>query len=507
MPIPEEILAVARPKNSVVIRYGKNKDRYAVRKRVGCKRKNGKNYPVNGPTIGHIIDGKYVPIEEKGNESVSNSEIDIRDFGLVAECDKVFSYMIKELDAVYSKEDSLKLYCISLLRVMYPGIKDYELKQRYEESYLSVLYPNVGLSKNTVCTFLQNVGKAYSKIVKFMKNRVKKLGIKNHLVVDGTLKTNNSKINSLSDFSRKSRIKGSRDISIVYSFNLEIMEPVTAKCYPGNMLDYTTYSDFIEEFDIATGFLIGDKSFTRKAAGEFFKKHPDLHMLYPLKRNASQVKTYKMYDFENVLPGFEGITYKKVSYKTRDGRQYYLYSYRDAKRAAKEEQDWIERARKNKTYSYEAYEKKRKSFGTILLESDLDLEAEIAYKAYDYRWIIEIVMRYYKSSLQFTDTREHSDYSVIGSEFIDFLSVICTFRLLKDFDEHKLLNDKTYKQVFKTLKRAKKVRIEENGDWRDNRMNPSQVEMLRELELLPKLETKKRKRGRPKGSKNRKKKS
>ena len=37
MPIPKEILEVKRPRNTIVIAYGKNKDRYAVRERIGCK--------------------------------------------------------------------------------------------------------------------------------------------------------------------------------------------------------------------------------------------------------------------------------------------------------------------------------------------------------------------------------------------------------------------------------------------------------------------------------------
>ena len=50
MPIPKEILDVKRPTNTVVVAYGKNKDRYAVRKRVGCKNVNGRHVPINGPT-------------------------------------------------------------------------------------------------------------------------------------------------------------------------------------------------------------------------------------------------------------------------------------------------------------------------------------------------------------------------------------------------------------------------------------------------------------------------
>lgn len=37
MPIPKEILSVERPKNTIVYAYGKNKDKYAVKKRIGCR--------------------------------------------------------------------------------------------------------------------------------------------------------------------------------------------------------------------------------------------------------------------------------------------------------------------------------------------------------------------------------------------------------------------------------------------------------------------------------------
>ena len=36
MPIPQEILKVERPKNTVVIVYGVKKDKYAVRQRIGA---------------------------------------------------------------------------------------------------------------------------------------------------------------------------------------------------------------------------------------------------------------------------------------------------------------------------------------------------------------------------------------------------------------------------------------------------------------------------------------
>ena len=67
MPVPENIRKVARPKNTVVVNNGKpGPNQYAVRARKTEKYIPGKNpQPVNGKVIGHIIDGKFVPIIEK----------------------------------------------------------------------------------------------------------------------------------------------------------------------------------------------------------------------------------------------------------------------------------------------------------------------------------------------------------------------------------------------------------------------------------------------------------
>lgn len=499
MPIPKEILAVERPTNTVVVAYGKNKNLFAVRKRVGCKNVNGRHLPVNGPTIGHIVDGRYVPIENSASADISVSPIDLKDWASVVLCDNLFKNIQSELLAVYSPSDAMKIYCIALLRVCNPGIKNYELKEAYETSFLSELYPDAALSKNTVSAFLNNLGKTLSRIVQFMRNRTSAVALDHHLLIDGTLKSDESEVNSLSDFSRKAKTKGTRDISVLYVFDLEEMEPVCSKCFPGNMLDATSYKAFIAENGITKGIIVGDKGFPESAAHEHFEQNPDLHYLNPIKRNAKLIERHRMLDFTGILPGYEGITYRK---EKCTGTEKWLYSYRDSCKASREERDWLRRAKKNKTYSLEALREKQKTFGTIVLECDLDLPPETAYKAYDKRWEIEIVMRFYKSTCEFDETRVQDDYSVIGSEFCDFLSTLLTFRLIKAFDKAKLLEEYTYKKLLAVLVRAKKARIN-GGDWQLIQMNPSHMKILQALELIPKPEeTEKRKRGRPKGSKN-----
>ena len=218
----------------------------------------------------------------------------------------------------------------------------------------------------------------------------------------------------------------------------------------------------------------------------------------PVKRNSKLIERHNMLDFTGILIGYEGITYRK---EKCTGTAKWLYSYRDIRKASQEETDWLRRAKKAGTYKLEDLREKQKTFGTIVLECDLDLSPETAYKAYDSRWEIEIVMRFYKSACEFDETRVQDDYSVIGSEFCDFLSTILTFRLIKQFHRANLLEDRTYKKLMSVLERAKKVRVK-GEEWQLIRINPSQEMILQELGMLPKPEEPpKKKPGRPKGSK------
>ena len=491
MTIPDSILNVKRPVNTVVIAYGKNKDLYAVRERVGCKYVSGRRVPVNGPTVGHIIDGEYVPKTSEQNIPVSMSPVDLKDWGNIQLCDNVSRSLYDELCKVYNKNDALKLYCISILRVCYPGIKDYELKETYDNSFLSELYPTVSLSKNTVSEFWSNLGKAYSKICSYMKLRVDSVENSHHVIVDGTLKSNESKINSLSNFSRKAKTKGTRDISVLYAYDLEKKEPICSKCFPGNMLDFTVYEAFISENAIKKGIIVGDKGFPSSSAEKHFIQNNDLHYFNPLKRDSKYIDEYDLHTYESQLPENEIILYKKV-YIEKENK--WLYSFRDTSKAHKEEYGWLKSAQKKKNFSQDGYDENWLSFGTIILESDLDMTAQEVYYAYNCRWEIELVMRYYKQTCEFDETRVHSDYSVIGSEFCCFLSTIITYRLLREFEKSELLKDMTYKKILTILLRAKKARID-GKTWQLIKINPSQIKVLQILNLLPKPEAKKR--GRP----------
>ena len=333
MKVPPEILAVERPKNTVVFPYGKNKDRYGVRTRKGCIYDKGRRKPINGEVIGHIVNGAFVPKEQPDSAQiipVSHAPVDLKDWGTVILCDRVCSSLLTELESIYAREDAVKIYCCAILRVCVPGITDSRLKDGYEECWLSELYPGVSLSKNVISDFWHSLGRAYSRINKFMLLRVDTVEHGDHLLVDGTLKSNESKVNSLSDFSRKARTKGTKDISLLYAFDLEKQEPICCKCFSGGTVDSVAYDAFISENKITKGIIVGDKGFPSSVAAEQFAANKNLHYLNPLKRNSKFIKDYNLHEYEGQLETDSCILYKRV-YVERVKK--WLYAFRDTRQA------------------------------------------------------------------------------------------------------------------------------------------------------------------------------
>jgi len=164
-----------------------------------------------------------------------------------------------------------------------------------------------------------------------------------------------------------------------------------------------------------------------------------------------------MYAFDGMLDDRN----EDVLFKKEQVADYWLYSFYDRKRAAKEEADYFKH-HKGKPFDAQDMQQKDERFGTIVFESDLDADPLVIYWMYDERWLIEECFRYYKHVTDFDDTRVHSDVSVYGSEFINFISSVMTARLIRKFDETGLFSDVTYNDIMSRLASAKKVNT--NGD-------------------------------------------
>ena len=133
------------------------------------------------------------------------------------------------------------------------------------------------------------------------------------------------------------------------------------------MLDEVAFKDFLSTNAIKKGLIVADKGFTVKSANKVFADNPGLHYLLPLKRNAALIGHYSMYSFEGILEARPQVTCKKA--KIGNERKW-LYSFRDASKAAAEEQAYLQKCKGR--YDAADHEARRQEFGTIVFESDYD---------------------------------------------------------------------------------------------------------------------------------------
>lgn len=467
MGVPEAIRKVPRPTNTVVIDYGEGRGnlRYAVRARVGVRYiKHGNPQPINGRVIGHIINGEYVPIVKTPED-----EADFLSFGPSAFVYSVSADLYQDLLKAFPAAMAQQIMVIASIKAMVPAVRYTRLTTEYESNWVSVYYPATALSKNAVGRLLKLIGMNSKNRRGFFDLRLARVQEAHHLIIDGMLKTDSSSVNDFSAFSRKARVKGCEDISLLYAYDLEKGEPICSQVFPGNCIDAVSYHSFIAENHIEKGVVVADKGFPPSAIAQDLQAHAGLHFLTPLKRSDKRVRDNGMLDFEEVLSGFSCTLYGK---KVRLANGRFLYSFRDVDRAALEEKALSRSVMHGQDFDKEKYWNKRKAFGSIVFESDQDLPLAVVYKIYDARWAIELLFKAFKNEACLNETNVQSNYSVIGSEFINFVAMVLTHRMIQTAKHAGLLEHQTFGELMRDISRTFRFRkfkdkapVIKDGGW------------------------------------------
>lgn len=480
MAVPEEIRKVPRPKNTIVDNTGKpGKNQYPVRERSSVKYEKGSNpKPRNGKVIGHIIDGKFVPVVPK----VKN-ESSMLSYGTSTLIYNLSKDIMDDLLEIYPINIADTIMAIAALKIEKPSISASRYASRYEASFTSRYFPNAALSESSVSRNFVSIGKDFEKRQKFFNKRMSRIAEDEHILIDGTLKENNSIVNDLSHYSFKSRIKGTKDISLLYAYSLETHEPICCEVFPGNHPDQSAYANFLRHNNINEGIIIDDKGFPVYKIEEILKENPNLHYLTPIKRNDSRIKNNNMLEFDEVISGIrENVMAKKQ--KIRGDK--YLYAFKDSYKASLEKETALSRAKETDDFDGVKFREKEKVFGVIVYESDMDMSCKEAYQCYKYRWELELLFKTYKSELSLTSTNVHNDFSIYASEFVNFISTLITERIIKVFKEHELLDKNTYGNLIEDLNSAWRFVVDENDVPSRNDSNWIHVN-VRVMDLMKKI--------------------
>ena len=453
MAVPADIRAVPRPKNTIVDDSGRDgPKRYAVRERASTKYVSGGNpQPRNGKVVGHIINYEYVPVDTEIKSAPAVP--DMLSYVSSALVHSVTRDIEKDLLAVYDPADVFAIMSVATLRVIKPSITANRMSTLYNRCFVCKDYHGAAISRNSVGKLFQKIGMDGNRRKLFYQRRMSATSADHHIAIDGTLKQDTSTVNDLSAYSYKARVRGCNDVSVLYAYDIEVMEPICAEVFPGNSIDASSYTAFIRDNDIRKGIIVADKGFPPSKIKAELSERPDLHFLTPIKRNDVRISDNYMLSFDGVLEGIDAqVVYKKVQIKIKGGR--FLYAFKDARKAAKEEATYLANAKRKNTFSPEQYAKKKNLFGVIVLESDQDLEPIVAYTCYEDRWLLELVFKRYKSDECLDHTGEQGDFSVIGSEFVNFISTVATCRIIKKAEQAGLLKQMSYGDLMDDLSSA-----------------------------------------------------
>ena len=448
MPVPEEIRKVPRPRNTVVVDRGTNgPKRYAVRARAGAKYgPHGKTLPINGAVIGHICNGVFVPCSEE--QTLSPRGPQELSYGAAAFAYSEAQDLWADLTRIYQIDHANTLLAIAILRCIKPDVKNRRLSTEYHRTFVSRYLPGLHLSENSVGKFLERVGEDRAKREKFFALRLQRVAETDHLLIDGMLKQDTRTVNDLSAYSYKAHIKGCRDISVLYAYDLEKMEPVCAEVFAGNRIDASSFATFIRDRKINKGIIVADKGFPPSKIQDELKTRPDLHYLIPIKKSDIRIKNNEMLNFQGVLSDIdEQVHYTKK--KLKSGR--FLYAFKNHSKADGERYGFIEKMKHGANVTEAEFKKQEPLFGVIVFESDLDLAPLTAYLCYEDRWQIELLFDAYKNDELLDRTNVQGDFAVRGSEFVNFLATVLTSRLRRKAQRNGLLHKRSFKDLLEDL--------------------------------------------------------
>ena len=450
MPIPKNILSVPRPLNTVVEDSGvEGLKRYYVRARKGrAEFKNGGTYPLNGKTIGYIYKGKYIA----KSELIKPERPPYLSYGSSALVEKHSKDLFLLLTECFDIKVAGQIMAVAHLKIIINHIGSNRYSTHYKTCFTSLYYENLPLSKNVITSLYEKVGNDINARKMFFDLRIKSVQETHNLIIDGTLRQDNSSINNFSASSRKSRQKGVKHHSILYAYDTVTGEPIVSQVYPGNMLDLKCLDSFVNDNNINTGTVIVDKGFSVEGVKKLCKKYKTLHFIVPLRNNNTKIIKYNMLKFTSSFIHMEEFIYCKKS-KTYQGT--YLYSFQNL--GMKEQQTKTVFRKCNNTDNQEDFEKhydKLEYCGAIVFESDLDITPEELYKAYDLRWLLELVFDRYKNDLYFNTTNVQGNSAVVGEEFVNLVATTITTRILKEIDDKGITKKMSFSDMMYDLGRC-----------------------------------------------------
>ena len=452
----------------------------------GTKRKRKKS----GALLGSITEEGFVPKKEKVDQK-ELQEIQCVEYGACSYLYQANRVMMGNLKRLFPDKWETIFTLAALKCIGETSLKRVQVS--YETSYLSVLFPHLGLSAASLTETMRRIGRSRSEICCYMRDGLSSYS--GFILIDGHRIISGSGNLPLAQLGYDSRMRYEPQVNLLYLFGRKdgLRLPLYYKQFAGSVPDCLALPDIGEEAGIkGSGItVIADKGF---GSDDDFSAitGSGMHYIIPLKRNTAEVAIpANPSQYGNAF----NFRQRSVFWTSSTKEGYRVVVYYDMLLAMYETSDAISRLeRKNNAAAaaLEKEEKRRKNgkgrltdeqiarmqsvdvagsiqersgIGVLILKTDrLDLDESQIYALYKTRQEIEQNFKCYDDTLDLDASFMQDPEAFEGWLFINHLALQMLYGILDFIAQANLTGRYSFKDVIRTLEgiRANKI----NGQWR-----------------------------------------
>ena len=476
--VPPEIRALKPSEPSCFVKVIKG--RYYVYEHLRVRDEStGKMKNASGKVLGRIDPVRgYIPNSDK----VVSDDVSIVNFGEYAIAQVNSLSVSKKLLEFFNEDDARKIYVMGIIWMIngYTYIKNY--KPLYEQSWLSVVYPDLALGEESVSEFLKTLGRRHQRIEKFEQSLIDDgSGL---IAIDGHVMLSCSNECDMASFGNKYRKLGNEQQNFMTVFDVDRNHPLSVSAFDGGTLEKTEVKNLFNRYSFANAVFIVDSGFYSPSNIKLFSENGNKYVV-PLPGTYT-----KIYNQMKPEGGFAGeFTYKKgsgkkshasiISYKDKiiGGKRYIVF--RDEEMRLKQKAEYRALIGIEEGFTEEKYEELQEGFGTILLETNMEDSTQKVYETYKKRWKAETYYNHVKNSLNAKGVHKQDYYTLQGESFIMEVEglIYSEFMKVLQNNKEKAVRGKSENECIK-LAAYQKLSKHLDGVWHKNEIRSNVKEFL-----------------------------
>ena len=435
----------------------------------------------SGKCIGSITekDG-FVP----NKNMISDDAITVIEYGNYA-----FALKSREtlrlLKATFNAKDANQIYVAAVVTAVNGFTYMKDMKRLYDESYLSLVFPDVHVGETALSALYENLGRRGGRATAFQQSLIDESSRK--IAFDGHVIACTSDRNDLSEYGYKAAKLNSPQINWMTAYDVESRLPLANEMFSGSDPDKTSIQQFFDRFTFRETLFIVDRGFNTSANKSLMMSNGNSYIVPMIQGRKdysdvySRIKIDKRKNFIYDKDGYSSLIFYQEF--AGDGVRYFAYI--DTTRQSAERKTYVQHLQDGKKgCSERGLLESEKDFGLFMLEtSDMNKTAKEIFCDYKSRWGIETFYNYVDNIIDFNALYQQDYCRTQGLSFVIQIAGM-VYGEIKKITKR---NNETVKSAMCKLK-GLKLSIE-SGRWKMKNATKEKRKIAEKLDvsLSPKI--------------------